>query len=622
MTDDNNPKLYDLSRRRVLAGLGAVGIASAGAGVGTSAFFSDQEDFEGNELTAGTLDVLVDWEEHYYDGSAGRDLVELVPESEIDILDDNQYILPAVENPDARAVAVRFLGDGTFQENKDAFWDATSIEALPDGNDDGIQDEFDDSQVCNGEAGLTDVGNAPPDPVPANFSEGLYSPNRTSNEVTAPGDPLINLGDVKPGDFGEVTFSFHLCDNPGYVWMNGELVDWSEGNPMYTEPELSDPDEDGSETPTVDDIELLDEMQVRMWYDPDCDNQVERRGEVDIMLAIDTSGSITGQEQTNLENGIAAFVDALPTDGSAQVGAVSFGGDSVTGVSGLVDPGSFSLGSLSYGGNTPLPAGLDIADQVLDTQGRPDALPVVVVISDGGPNYDGDTSETYTASVGGSSYTAPRSDPGFSADDNTAGYDSGTTNSAVDAAEQDETAAVADLIKAGPDGSRIAVLNIGDDPNADLGDGTDLSVYLEDEIASAGFYNEIPLSNFVGVADDIAAEAVVEEEVFFNGSLRAALTALSDNEGRGVPLDGDRATTFDELADPEDDPNRDPFTGEGVTHCVGFQWWLPVNHANQIQGDMVGFDIGFYAEQSRHNTGVGMIPEDGNTTGTGNNTGV
>ena len=595
-----NDRQFSISRRKVLAGLGTIGVASAGAGLGTTAYFSDQETFQNNQLTAGTLDLLVDWEEHYYDGSAGRDLIELVPEGEIDILDDSQYILPAVDNPDARAVAVRFLGDGTFQENKDAFWDATSIEALPDSDGDGIQDEFSDAQVCNGEAGLTNVGNADAQ----ERSEGLYAENRTSNDVTSPGDPLINLDDVKPGDFGEVTFSFHLCDNPGYVWMNGMLNEEFTGEGILTEPERNDPDEmEGV-------VELLDEMQVRMWYDPDCDNQVERRGEVDIMLAIDTSGSITGDEQTDLENGIVAFVDALPTDGSAQVGAVGFGGGSVTGLSGLTTPGNFSLPSLSYGGNTPLPAGLDIADQVLDDQGRPDALPVVVVISDGGPNYEGDTSKTYTASVDSSSYTAPRSDPGFSDDDNTAGYDGGTTNSAVDAAEQDETAAVADLVKAGPDGSRIAVLNIGDDPNADLGDGTDLSVYLEDEIASAGFYNETPVSNFVDVADDIAAEVVVQEKVFFNGSLRTALAALSGNEGRGVPLDGDRSTVFDELADPENDPNRDAFTGAGVTHCVGFQWWLPVNHANQIQGDTVGFDIGFYAEQSRHNTGTGMIPED------------
>ncbi|RXK50378.1 SipW-dependent-type signal peptide-containing protein [Halorientalis pallida] len=58
MTDDN-PKLYDLSRRKMLAGLGAVGLASVGAGLGTSAYFSDTESFVGNSLTAGTLDMSV-----------------------------------------------------------------------------------------------------------------------------------------------------------------------------------------------------------------------------------------------------------------------------------------------------------------------------------------------------------------------------------------------------------------------------------------------------------------------------------------------------------------------------------------------------------------------------------
>jgi len=600
-----NDRQFSISRRKVLAGLGTIGVASAGAGLDTTAYFSDQETFQNNQLTAGTLDVLVDWEEHYYDGSAGRDLVELVPEDEIDILDDSQYILPAVDNPDARAVAVRFLGDGTFQENKDAFWDATSIEALPDSDDDGIQDEFDEAQVCSGEAGLTNVGNADAQ----ERGEGLYAENRTSNDVTAPGDPLINLDDVKPGDFGEVTFSFHLCDNPGYVWLNGMLNEEFTGEGMLTEPERNDPDEiEGV-------VELLDEMQVRMWYDPDCDNQVERRGDVDIMLAIDTSGSIRADEdgvneQQALIDGVEAFVDALPTDGSAQVGAVSFGGGSVTGLSGLGAPGSFSLPSLSFGGNTPMPGAIDIADQVLDGQGRPDALPVVVVVTDGGPNYGESVSDpSYSATIGGTSYSAPRG-AGFSADDGSAGYDNNdSTSSTVTEGEQDETALVADAVKAGADGSRIAVLNIAPG-TVELGGGRDLSDYLEDEIASAGFYNEIPVTNFAAVADDIAAEVVVQEEVFFNGSLRTALTALEGNEGRGVPLDGDRVTTFDELADPEDDPDRDPFTGAGVTHCVGFQWWLPVNHANQIQGDTVGFDIGFYAEQSRHNTGVGMIPED------------
>ncbi len=50
---------FGLSRRQMLGGLGIVGVASAGAGLGTTAYFSDSESFEENTLTAGELDLFV-----------------------------------------------------------------------------------------------------------------------------------------------------------------------------------------------------------------------------------------------------------------------------------------------------------------------------------------------------------------------------------------------------------------------------------------------------------------------------------------------------------------------------------------------------------------------------------
>ena len=57
----SNDSKYSLSRRKALLGLGTVGVAGAGAGVGTSALFSDEEEFENNELMAGELDLVVDY---------------------------------------------------------------------------------------------------------------------------------------------------------------------------------------------------------------------------------------------------------------------------------------------------------------------------------------------------------------------------------------------------------------------------------------------------------------------------------------------------------------------------------------------------------------------------------
>jgi predicted ribosomally synthesized peptide with SipW-like signal peptide len=61
---------FELTRRRVLAGIGGIGAAAAGAGLGTSAYFSDTESFDGNTLTAGELDLLVHYDFAVDQGSA------------------------------------------------------------------------------------------------------------------------------------------------------------------------------------------------------------------------------------------------------------------------------------------------------------------------------------------------------------------------------------------------------------------------------------------------------------------------------------------------------------------------------------------------------------------------
>lgn len=55
---DNNSEIR-LSRRRILAGLGTIGIASAATGAGTMALLSDEESSTGNVVKAGTLDLTV-----------------------------------------------------------------------------------------------------------------------------------------------------------------------------------------------------------------------------------------------------------------------------------------------------------------------------------------------------------------------------------------------------------------------------------------------------------------------------------------------------------------------------------------------------------------------------------
>jgi len=57
MSDNNR---YELSRRKALLGLGTIGVAGAGAGLGTTALFSDEESFVNNTITAGTTNLVAE----------------------------------------------------------------------------------------------------------------------------------------------------------------------------------------------------------------------------------------------------------------------------------------------------------------------------------------------------------------------------------------------------------------------------------------------------------------------------------------------------------------------------------------------------------------------------------
>ena len=262
-----------LSRRQLLAGLGGIGLASAGAGLGTSAYFSDSESFDGNQLVAGELDLMVDWEEHYSDWSVDENddfvvsngILDSDPdESDVDLdgdgVDDFDVVMtggdptqvpsgyvgiPTIDEP-MIAVPSEFLDD--FQAN-------TTVEAFPDENDDDRQDTIASrDQIASANPGFS------PEQVEETYREQFA---QVPQDLEA---PVIDLSDVKPGDFGEVTFSLHLFSNPGYLWMTGGLQSASENG--LTEPESKDPDEEEGV------VELLDEVQVAVWHD-DGDNVLE-----------------------------------------------------------------------------------------------------------------------------------------------------------------------------------------------------------------------------------------------------------------------------------------------------------------------------------------------------------
>ena len=562
----NEPNLHELSRRKVLAGLGAVGIASAGAGLGTTAFFSDSETFGDNTLTAGELDLLVDWQQTY-DFGEGQTFISAHPDHDGD-------------------------GEQSIAADNDA--GQLRYSDFPD-------EEDEDSNGAN--LPVLDCANIPP------LEEADFGTDPVTGQEM---ETLVQLSDVKPGDSGEITFSLHLCDNPGYIWMQADNV--SESGGVHTEPEML---VDAENLP-----DLADAIEATLWYDEDCDNVYDGADPVDIMLTLDFSGSMlydqyggivstddiqingtTYSETTKIdlvELGTRQFIDYLQSQNAdVKVGVAYFDGEGSddteprtgvlqamttdlsvvdTALAGLRQklanvvsggPGStpfdgdgdsdpFSnAGSIATG--TYIGEGVDDAQAELDANGRSGAEKRNIVLSDG-ESFNGTGSTTFSSPTG-------------AADDARAASPSPATD--VYTINVDGSASVLQSM-AGPAGGS------GGDP---------------------AFFNDVddPL-NIPTVFGNLAAQTVAEK-VIMQDSLGNVLAALSD--GNGVPLDGNRATIYDELSDPADDPDRDAFRGDGVMHCIALSWEVPFEAGNELQGDTLGFDLGFYTEQERHNDGAG-----------------
>jgi Ca-activated chloride channel family protein len=338
------PQIHDLSRRKVLAGLGAIGIASAGAGLGTSAYFSDNESFTGNTLTAGTLDLKLDYKSTYFGGPGRLDHVQSMGYPDAEDLGDGRYL----------------LGQAPTPADMQAWEDMVTGE------------EFD-----------------------------FCSPEADEFLVNGDGIPVFTLDDVKPGDSGEVTISLHICDNPAYLKLVGDLTENLENG--QTEPEA---DAEGEDTDGIG--ELADAIEVCVWYDEDCDNVYEPTGtgqqnELEVALVSDVSGSMGGSALSSLKTAATGFVDNLSSPDEAA--AISFSTSASTDqeLTTNYQLVQNAINAYTAGGGTSIAAGIDEgADELLNgTNATAGASKVMILLSDGNSNASAATTAANAAKNAG-----------------------------------------------------------------------------------------------------------------------------------------------------------------------------------------------------------------------------
>lgn len=136
-------------------------------------------------------------------------------------------------------------------------YNGEKVEAYPDSDGDGVQDLIRSRQQL-----VQQYPNASTAEIESKFRAQFANTPDIFQQNQRP--PLLDFEDVKPGDSGEVTLSLHLFDNPGYIWMNGQLR--SDVENKMTEPEQKDANESGTQNGT-NPGELADQIQAVIWHD-------------------------------------------------------------------------------------------------------------------------------------------------------------------------------------------------------------------------------------------------------------------------------------------------------------------------------------------------------------------
>ena len=217
---------YELSRRKALAALGTIGAAGAGVGLGTSALYSDTEEFANNEITAGTTNLKVtlglvdvdstnpsalqinydEGESREADGEArtGIQVGDMKPgdcitiRTTVDVEDNPMYVAFNAENVEQDGGETTepepTADDGELGENLEFTfgWDSdrsnlhdNSLEGdlEPDPNADGLSgDQF----LTNAENGYLYRGrNAEDGNPPGGHGDGSAAPTRIGDDTSA-----------------------------------------------------------------------------------------------------------------------------------------------------------------------------------------------------------------------------------------------------------------------------------------------------------------------------------------------------------------------------------------------------------------------------------------------------
>ncbi|MFC5136050.1 MULTISPECIES: SipW-dependent-type signal peptide-containing protein [Haloferacaceae] len=535
---------FQLSRRKALAALGGVGVASAGAGLGTSAYFSDEESFENNSLSAGELDLKVDWQQTYNgpipngDGEVGEHPVNAYPDTAV----DGQSYGDGLQDLDG----VRYSGAGEL----DPVFDAADVPACCDCAEDEYYVTYGGESYC-----VSAISGDESTDEFYDYDTGEWS--SLNDDIQRRNTTVLFLYEDDEGDIHLFIINNELdntrsSDN-GFV--ASVTVEGAEGS-QWLNAAWIDQDEPGTDIDAYQDANGSNVATADWaWQNRKTDGGVLGTLDEDFALRVTPAlnnaatydGNSVFQDQTDIER-------LVLLDGDTSTEVVL---EDTVGTDGDLDPIVIhSSCGIDSGAELDTPA-------VFRSQNYPDQEHLVE-LDDVKP---GDTGEiTFSLHL--------CDNPGY------VWFMAGNFSQDGGTLTEPERVAMNE--------SDPGSVTESDDTGT-LADYVDVTLWYDDDCDNT--YDEemeTPIfeGTLAGLMDELGvAEGADEESDDFSGML--GLDA--------DPNDGDDVECF---------PAQEGF-------CIGFEWEVSTEVGNVIQGDSVGFDLGFYTEQCRHNDGSGP---DGNGT--------
>jgi uncharacterized protein YegL len=274
----------------------------------------------------------------------------------------------------------------------------TDNDGIPDGRElqlgtDPLSADSDGDGVPDANETLTTTIEDPETGTTVSVQASGYTPVTVKNQTpptaneTVRASPLVRIRSPDPVQQANVTLPYEEGTDPS----NLTIVTWSpESDERWRTVNSTVNEENGTVSATVSGFSYFMVVQEGIWRSyispvsgSGGDGGDSATASLDVMLTLDTSGSMFGSKLSQAQDASKTFVGSLVEGDRAGVTEFSFGAGVRQGLTPDFGDVNTSIDSLSAGGGTDIASGIDASANELRSHATDDRQPVIILLSDG-----------------------------------------------------------------------------------------------------------------------------------------------------------------------------------------------------------------------------------------------